>query len=142
MLFTHWKCKWFQIRGRLFHRQSASVDVSSETGYKRPKSIKEQLDMADFDTILSKIQTASQIVTAAEPAIEEYGTDHVAATQQLLQVAAAGVGAETNSTIAGEAGAVAELAVPLVPLFFKLFSLFKKKPAVVTTAASTTTSAG
>ena len=45
--------------------------------------------MADFATILSKINTASQIVTAAEPALAEFSADHVTATQQLLQIAGA-----------------------------------------------------
>ena len=86
--------------------------------------------MANFQDLLGKIQTASQIVTAAEPAIAEYSTDHVAATQQLLQIAGAGVAAETSDAgVQAEATGAAQLASSLVPLFFSLFSLFKKKKA-------------
>ncbi len=50
----------------------------------------------DFATILSKISTGAQIAQAVTPEIEQYGTDHVAATQQILQIAGAGVAAETS----------------------------------------------
>ena len=82
----------------------------------------------DFATALAKISTASQIATAAVPAIQQYSTDHVAATQQILQIAGAGVAAESNDKdIQAEAQASAQLAASLVPLVFQLAGLFKKK---------------
>ena len=80
----------------------------------------------DFATLLSKISTGAQIAQAATPAIQQYGTDHVAATQQILQIAGAGVAAETNDkTVQAEALASAQLASSIVPLAFELFSWFK-----------------
>ena len=85
----------------------------------------------DFATLLSKISTGAQIAQAVTPAIQQYGTDHVAATQQILQIAGAGVAAETSDkTVQSEALASAQLASSIVPLVFELFSFFKqKKPA-------------
>ena len=84
----------------------------------------------DFTTLLAKINTGAQIAQAAAPSIQQYSTDHVAATQQLLQVAGAGVAAETSDkNIQEEALASSQLAASLVPLAFELFSLFKHKPA-------------
>ena len=85
----------------------------------------------DFATLLSKISTGAQIAQAVTPAIQQFGTDHVAATQQILQIAGAGVAAETSDkTVQAEAVASAQLASSLVPLVFQLFSWFKhKKPA-------------
>jgi hypothetical protein len=80
----------------------------------------------DFATILSKISTGAQIAQAVTPEIQQYGTDHVAATQQILQIAGAGVAAETNDkTVQAEALASAQLASSVVPLAFELFSCFK-----------------
>jgi hypothetical protein len=50
----------------------------------------------DFATVLSKISTGAQVATAVTPEIEQYGDDHVAATQQILQIAGAGVAAEAS----------------------------------------------
>jgi hypothetical protein len=85
----------------------------------------------DFATVLSKISTGAQIATAVTPEIEQFGTDHVAATQQILQIAGAGVAAETSDkTAQAEAVASAQLASSVVPLVFQLLSWFKqKKPA-------------
>jgi len=85
----------------------------------------------DFATILSKISTGAQIAQAVAPQIQQYGADHVAATQQILQIAAAGVAAETaDKTVQTEAVASAQLASSVVPLVFALFSCFKhNKPA-------------
>jgi hypothetical protein len=93
----------------------------------------------DFATILSKISTGAQIAQVASPEIEQYGTDHVAATQQLLQIAGAGVAAETNDkTVQAEAVASAQLASKVVPLVFKLLSSFKhQKPAPAPATGST-----
>jgi len=83
----------------------------------------------DFATVLSKISTGAQIATAVTPEIEQYGTDHVAATQQILQIAGAGVAAESNDKNV-QAEASAQLASSVVPLVFQLLSWFKqKKPA-------------
>ena len=80
----------------------------------------------DFATILPKISTGAQIATAVTPEIEQYGTDHVAATQQILQIAGAGVAAESSDkTVQTEAVAAAQLASSVVPLVFELFSWFK-----------------
>ena len=85
----------------------------------------------DFATLLSKISTGAQIAQAVTPEIQQYGADHVAATQQILQIAGAGVAAETSDkNVQTEAVAAAQLASSLVPLAFALFSAFKhKKPA-------------
>ena len=84
----------------------------------------------DFATILSKISTGAQIAQAVTPEIKQYGTDHVAATQQILQIAGAGVAAETNDkTVQAEALASAQLASSIVPLAFELFSCFKHNKA-------------
>jgi len=85
----------------------------------------------DFATILSKISTGAQIAQVAAPQIQQYGSDHVAATQQILQIAGAGVAAETSDkTVQTEAVASAQLASSIVPLVFDLFSWFKhNKPA-------------
>ena len=85
----------------------------------------------DFATILSKISTGAQIAQAVTPEIQQYGNDHVAATQQILQIAGAGVAAETNDkTVQSEALASAQLASSIVPLAFELFSCFKHNKAV------------
>ena len=47
----------------------------------------------DFATLLSKISTGAQIAQAVTPEIQQYGADHVAATQQILKIAGAGVAA-------------------------------------------------
>jgi hypothetical protein len=84
----------------------------------------------DFATVLSKISTGAQIATAVTPEIEQYGADHVAATQQILQIAGAGVAAETSDkTVQAEAVASAQLASSVVPLVFKLLSWFKQSKA-------------
>ncbi len=85
----------------------------------------------DFATLLSKISTGAQIAQAAAPEIQQYGTDHVAATQQILKIVGAGVAAETSDkTVQDEALASAQLASSVVPLAFELFSAFQhKKPA-------------
>ena len=89
----------------------------------------------DFATILSKISTGAQIAQAVTPEIQQYGTDHVAATQQILQIAGAGVAAETSDkTVAAEAQAAAQLASSVVPLAFELFSCFKHNQAVAAKA--------
>ena len=81
----------------------------------------------DFATLLKKISTGAQIAQAVTPEIEEYGTDHVAATQQILQIAGAGVAAETSDkTVQAEAVASAQLASSVVPLAFELFSWLKQ----------------
>ena len=80
----------------------------------------------DFATLLKKISTGAQIVQAVTPEIEQYSTDHVAATQQILQIAGAGVAAETSDkNVQEEALASAQLVSTLVPLAFDLFSCFK-----------------
>jgi len=82
----------------------------------------------DFATVLSKISTGAQIAQAAAPQIEQYSSDHVAATQQILQIAGAGVAAESSDkNVQAEAVAAAELASSVVPLVFELFSCFKHK---------------
>ena len=84
----------------------------------------------DFATVLSKISTGAQIAQAVTPEIEQYSTDHVAATQQILQIAGAGVAAESNDkNVQAEAIASAQLASSVVPLVFELFSWFKHKQA-------------
>ena len=90
----------------------------------------------DFATILSKISTGAQIAQAVTPEIQQYGADHVAATQQILKIAGAGVAAETSDkTVQAEALASAQLASSIVPLAFELFSCFKhNKPAPAPTA--------
>lgn len=90
----------------------------------------------DFATVLSKINTGAQIAQAVTPAIQQYGNDHVAATQQILQIAGAGVAAETSDkNVQAEAMASAQLASSVVPLVFELLSFFKhKKPAVAAAA--------
>jgi len=91
----------------------------------------------DFATILSKISTGAQIAQAAVPQIEQYGNDHVAATQQILQAAGAGVAAESSDpTVQTEAVESAQLACNIVPLVFELFSWFKQKKAAVPAAAT------
>jgi len=84
----------------------------------------------DFATVLSKISTGAQIAQAVTPDIQQYGADHVAATQQILQIAGAGVAAETSDkTVQAEALAAAQLASSVVPLAFALFAAFKHKKA-------------
>ena len=84
--------------------------------------------MASFADILAKITTGAQIALAVEPALAQFSTDHVTATQQLLNIAGAGVAAESSDPqIQAEATSAAQLAASLVPLVFSLFSLFKKK---------------
>jgi hypothetical protein len=84
----------------------------------------------DFATVLSKISTGAQIAQAVTPEIEQYGADHVAATQQILQIAGAGVAAETSDkNVQAEAVASAQLASQVVPLAFELFSWFKHQKA-------------
>ena len=92
----------------------------------------------DFATLLSKISTGAQIAQAVTPAIQQYGTDHVAATQQILQIAGAGVAAETSDkNVQEEAVAAAQLASSVVPLAFELFSAFNhKKPAAAPAPAA------
>lgn len=86
--------------------------------------------MANFQDILTKIQTAAQIAQAVEPALAQYSTDHVAATQNILQIAGAGVAAEVSDPqIQQEAVASAQIASTLVPLFFQFFALFHHKKA-------------
>ena len=82
----------------------------------------------DFATILTKISTGAQIAQAAAPAIQQYGADHISATQQILQIVGAGVAAESSDkAVQTEAVAAAQLASSLVPLAFALFSCFKHK---------------
>ena len=84
--------------------------------------------MADFATLLQKINTGAQIATTLSPAIQEYGTDHVKATQDVIATIGAGVAAEsTNTQTQNEAIASAQLASSLVPMIFQMISLFKKK---------------
>ena len=84
--------------------------------------------MADFADVLSKINTGAQIATALTPELQQYSTDHVAATQGILQIAGAGVAAESNDpTVQTEATAAAQLASSVVPLVFQLISFFKHK---------------
>ncbi len=84
----------------------------------------------DFATVLSKISTGAQIAQAAAPEIEQYSSDHVAATQQILQIAGAGVAAESSDkNVQAEAVASAQPASSVVPLVFELFSCFKHKAA-------------
>jgi len=85
----------------------------------------------DFATLLSKISTGAQIAQAVTPEIQQFGADHVAATQEILKIAGAGVAAETSDkTVQEEALASAQLASSVVPLAFELFSAFQhKKPA-------------
>lgn len=85
----------------------------------------------DFATVLSKISTGAQIAQAVTPAIQQYGSDHVAATQQILQIAGAGVAAESSDkNVQAEALASAQLASSVVPLVFQLIACFKHpKPA-------------
>ena len=91
----------------------------------------------DFATLLSKISTGAQIAQAVTPEIQQYGADHVAATQQILQIAGAGVAAETSDkNVQTEAVAAAQLASSLVPLAFELFSWFKCKKAAPAKAAA------
>lgn len=88
--------------------------------------------MANFADILAKISTAAQAVTAAEPAVETFSTDHVAGTQQLLNITGATVAAESvDAGVQSEAVASAQLASSLVPTIFNLLALFhhKKKAA-------------
>lgn len=86
----------------------------------------------DFASLLSKISTAAQIAQAAAPQVAAFGSDHVTATQNLLQIAGAGVAAETNDkNIQGEALAAASLASSLTPLVFQLWGLFGHKKAPV-----------
>jgi hypothetical protein len=81
----------------------------------------------DFATVLSKISTGAPIAQAAAPEIEQYGADHVAATHQILQIAGAGVAAESSDkNVQAEAVASAQLASRVVPLVFELFSCFKQ----------------
>lgn len=104
---------------RIFRKRIKPMPIVSGKG--EPLSLK-------FTDIFNKINTAGQIVTAAEAGIAEYSTDHVAATQELLAVAGAGVAAETSdTTIQAEAQAAATEASQFVPLVFQLLSLFKKK---------------
>ena len=91
----------------------------------------------DFATVLSKISTGAQIAQAAVPEIDQYSSDHVAATQQILQIAGAGVAAEaSDKNVQAEAVASAQLASSLVPLAFELFSCFKHKKAAPAQAAA------
>jgi hypothetical protein len=84
----------------------------------------------DFATVLSKISTGAQIAQAVAPEIEQYGNDHVAATQQILQIAGAGVAAESgDKNVQAKAVASAQLASQIAPLAFELFSWFKHKKA-------------
>jgi hypothetical protein len=86
--------------------------------------------MASFADILNKINTGAQIAQAIEPTIAPFGADHIAGTQQILQIAGAAVAAETSdATIQAEAVESAELASSLVPLVFAFKSLFSKKAA-------------
>lgn len=83
---------------------------------------------ANFNDILTKINTGAQIAAAIEPSLQLYGTDHAAATQQIINIAGAGVAAlTTDTTIQNEATASAQLASSLVPLVFQFISLFHKK---------------
>jgi len=90
----------------------------------------------DFASVLSKINTGAEIAQAVTPNIEKYSDDHVAATQQILQIAGAGVAAESSDkNVQAEAVASAQLASNVVPLVFALFSCFRqKKPAAAATA--------
>jgi hypothetical protein len=58
----------------------------------------------DFATILSRINTGAQIAQAVTPAIQQYGTDHVAATQQILQIAGAGRGGRNQRQDSADRG--------------------------------------
>jgi len=92
----------------------------------------------DFATLLSKISTGAQIAQAVSPEIQQFGADHVAATQEILKIAGAGVAAETSDkNVQEEAMAAAQLASSVVPLAFELFSCFRhKKPAAEPAAAA------
>jgi len=99
----------------------------------------------NFQDLLAKISTGAQIAQAAEPAIATFSTDHVAGTQQLLQIGGAAFAAETAdatgkpSQEGQEAMAAAQLASNLVPMVFQFWSLFghKKVPVVVAQPAKT-----
>ena len=83
----------------------------------------------NFADLLKKINTGAQIAQALQPALQQYGTDHVGATQEILQIAGAGVAAESSDpTVQAEAQASAAAASQLVPLVFQIFSFFKHKP--------------
>jgi hypothetical protein len=83
-----------------------------------------------FNDVLQKIQIAAQVAVSAEQSLTLWGTDHIAATQGILQTAGAGVAAMTNDAqIQAEAQAAAVAASSLVPLVFQLFSLFHHKKA-------------
>ncbi len=89
----------------------------------------------DFATLLQKISTGAQIAQVITPALQQYSTDHVAATQEVLQALGAGVAAESSdTTVQQDSMAAAQLASSLVPLAFTLFSLFKKKTAAAAPA--------
>jgi hypothetical protein len=69
--------------------------------------------------------------------LSQGSTDHVTATQQILQIIGAGVAAESSdTTVQQDSLAAAQLASSLVPLAFTLFSLFKGKPAAAAPAKS------
>ena len=87
-----------------------------------------------FAAVLAKINLAAQIAQLAEPSIALFSTDHVAATQQLLQITGASVSALGGTEVGQEATAAASLASNLVPLFFQLASLFHKKAATTPVA--------
>jgi hypothetical protein len=84
--------------------------------------------MASFADILSKISTAAQIAQTVTPAIELFGKDHLASTQEILQIAGAGVSVfNGDPQVQAEAAAAAALASTLAPLAFQLIGLFHKK---------------
>ena len=80
--------------------------------------------MSAFTDVLDKINIASQIALAVEPAIQEWSTDHVKSVQDIIITSAAGVGA-LDPALIPEVTAAAQLAVTVVPLVFGIFSLFK-----------------
>lgn len=86
-----------------------------------------------FQDILNKINTGAQIAAALEPSLQLFSTDHATATQQIIQIAGAGVAAlSSDIQVQQEAASAAQLAASFVPLVFSFMSLFHKaKPATV-----------
>jgi hypothetical protein len=112
--------------GREIRRGVTGAPISQ---HRRANNFEKEPSM-DFATLLQKISTGAQIAQAITPTVKQYSADHVAATQEVLQVVGAGVAAESNdTTVQQESMAAAQLASSLVPLAFTLFALFKKTPA-------------
>jgi hypothetical protein len=93
----------------------------------------------NFQLLLQKIQTAGQIALAADETLTQGSSDHVTATQEVLQVAGASVAAESSDPVVQqEAVEATQLASTLTPLFFGLVGNLKaflatwKKPAAAT----------